>query len=440
VGGGDLDSVASGIDELWQRRLVQKQGAAAYDFSHGLLRDVCYGELGPERCRSLHRRVAQVLVDTFGESDAASAMIAEHFERGGQPWEAVPHLERAAAVARHRYAERDAILFLERALGLLEQAAPGRDRDRASLRVLTSLGSALMRTRGYGAPEVGKALTRARALSGTFDEDPNRLAVLSASYLHHVVRADLQEARSIATACTKLGVDTGDAKIALAGRFMLAGALFHLGEMRLAEEHIRAVAAECETRVAGADVSYEFGAEMGVFSLVYLGHALSLLGDADGSQAASNRALARAVTLSHPFSLAVATAYDAMLQQFRGEPERTWRQADAASAICEKHGFLYYLSWMPILRGWARARSGAVAEGRAEMRDGYASFRATGAELRAPYYLALQASIALDAGDPGEAARLVGDGRATAARNGEHWHDAGLARLAELAEARGARR
>jgi predicted ATPase len=174
---------------------------------------------------------------------------------------------------------------------------------------------------------------------------------------------------------------------------------------------------------------------MGVFSLGYQGHALWLLGDADGSQAASSKAIARATTLSHPFSLAVASAYDAKLQQFRGEPERTWRQADAASAICEKHGFLYYLSWMPILRGWARARAGAVAEGRAEMRDGYASFRATGAMLRAPYYLALQASIALDEGDGHEAARLVEEGRAAAARTGEHWHDAGLAHLARLIEA-----
>jgi predicted ATPase len=172
---------------------------------------------------------------------------------------------------------------------------------------------------------------------------------------------------------------------------------------------------------------------MGVFSLVYMGHALWLVGDADGAHSASAKALARAATLSHPFSVAVAIAYDAMLQQFRGDPERTWRQADAATAVCEKHGFLYYLSWMPILRGWARARTGAVAEGRAEMRDGYASFRATGAELRAPYYLALQASIALDAGDRDEATRLVAEGRATAERTGEHWHDAGLEAIAKLA-------
>jgi predicted ATPase len=67
------------------------------------------------------------------------------------------------------------------------------------------------------------------------------------------------------------------------------------------------------------------------------------------------------------------------------------------------------------------------------MRDGYASFRATGAMLRAPYYLALQAAIALDAGDTDDARRLVAEGQATAESTGEHWHDAGLARLGEKA-------
>src|SRR4029077_10038915 len=131
----------------------------------------------------------------------------------------------------------------------------------------------------------------------------------------------------------------------------------------------------------------------------------------------------------HPFGLAVALAYDAMLQQFRGEAELTWRQADAAQALCEKHGFLYYLSWMPILRGWARARSGSLLQGLTEMREGYSSFRATGAQLRAPYYLALRAAISLESGDTEEALRLADEGRAIARRTGERWQDAELIRL-----------
>jgi predicted ATPase len=298
--------------------------------------------------------------------------------------------------------------------------------------LLASLGQALMATRGYGAPEVGRALARARALCETDDGDPNRFAVLSASFLHHVVRADLEVARTIATACVELGVRSGDAAVADGGRFALGSSVFHLGEIAHADQQFATVVARREVE-ARPRPSYEFGLEVGVFCRAYRSHTRWLLGDADGARESCRLAIARAEALSHPFGLAVALAYDAMLQQFRGEPELTWRQADEAEALCQKHGFLYYLSWMPILRGWARARSGSVAEGLAEMRDGYASFRATGAQLRAPYYLALMAEVSLESGDAQEALRLVEEGCAIAQRTGERWHDPELARLNDAA-------
>jgi DNA-binding SARP family transcriptional activator/predicted ATPase len=438
VSGGDEDSVSTGIDELWERRLIQAHGGAGtYDFTHGLIRDVCYAELGPERRRSLHRRVAQSLAALHtADPDAASATIAEHFERGGQPEGAVPHLERAAVVARHRFAEEEAIGFLERALSLLEQAPAGRGRDSTELRLLASLGQALMGTRGYAAPEVGRSLERARLLSDATVDDPQRFALLSASFLHHAVCGRLELGRTIATACIDLGTKSGDATTTAGGRWALGSSTFHLGEIAYADEQFAAVAASLGDEPRPRASPYEFGLELGVFSRAYRGHTRWLLGDAEGARRFSNEAMARAEALSHPFSLAVALAYDAMLQQFRGEPELTWRRADEAAAQCQRHGFLYYLSWMPILRGWARARLGSFAEGLAEMRNGYASFLETGARLRAPYYLALMAAVALEGGDIGEALRLVEEGRAAALRAGERWQDAELTRLDDAARAK----
>jgi DNA-binding SARP family transcriptional activator/predicted ATPase len=424
VSGNDEDAVAGAVDELWTRNLVQTMAGGAYDFSHGLLRDVCYTDLGPERRRSMHRRIALALGALHAaDPDAASAHVAEHFERGGQPWEAVPHLERAASVARHRFAEGEAIGFLQRALGLLESSAPGGERDGAELRLLAALGQALMRTRGYGAPEVGKTLARARALCDRVGDDPHRFAVLSGSFLHHVVRADLDVARAVATACLELGERTGDRAIVAGGHFALGSTLFHLGDIPRADEHFATVVASSDVD-ARPRASYEFGLGVGVFCRAYLSHTRWLLGDPKGALESRRDAIARAEALAHPFSLAVALAYDAMFQQFRGDPELTWRQADLAAALCEKHGFSYYLSWTPILRGWARARLGSVAEGLAEMREGYASFCATGARLRAPYYLALMGEVSREAGDADGALCLDAESRAAAESTGECWQAA----------------
>jgi predicted ATPase len=423
VGGGDEDSVACRIDELWRRNLIQAHAGGGYDFAHGLLRDVCYGDLGPERRRSMHRRVAIALGALHAsEPDAVSAHVAEHFERGGQLWEAVPHLERAGSVARYRYADREAIVFLERALGLLASSAPGAARDTTELRLQATLASILMRTRGYAAPEVGRSLTRARFLCDAVGDDPHRFGVLSGAWVHHVVRADLDVALALTTESLELAERTGDRGAIAGARFGLGSTLFHFGEIARASEHFAAVTAIGEVD-APPGASYELGLDIGVFTLAYTCHARWLLGDADGALRCRQEAIARAEALAQPFSLAIALAYGAMLEQFRGEPELAWRQADQAAALCEKHGFPYYLSWAPILRGWARAKLGAIAQGLAEMREGYASFCATGAGLRAPYYLALMAAVSRDAGDADGALRLDAESRVAAKRTGERWQE-----------------
>src|SRR5262249_22606152 len=45
----DDDSLSRALEELWQRRIIEGQGAGAYDYTHDLLREVAYGELSSIR-------------------------------------------------------------------------------------------------------------------------------------------------------------------------------------------------------------------------------------------------------------------------------------------------------------------------------------------------------------------------------------------------------
>ena len=38
----DEDSLSRALEELWQRRIIDGQGAGAYDYTHDLLREVAY--------------------------------------------------------------------------------------------------------------------------------------------------------------------------------------------------------------------------------------------------------------------------------------------------------------------------------------------------------------------------------------------------------------
>src|SRR4029450_7343150 len=92
-----------------------------------------------------------------------------------------------------------------------------------------------------------------------------------------------------------------------------------------------------------------------------------------------------------PFTLAVTLAYAAMFYQFRREPRAVHEQAAAAIALCTEQRFAYYLAWGTTMQGWAQVAQGQDEEGLAQMRNGLAALRATGASPRRPYYLALLA-------------------------------------------------
>ena len=113
--------------------------------------------------------------------------------------------------------------------------------------------------------------------------------------------------------------------------------------------------------------------------------ALWLLGYPDQAVASSHEALTLAQELAHPFSLAVALHWAAMLHQFRREAAAP-RAAPRPLSPCDasRDFALASVGTMP-LRGWALAAQGQGEEGIAQIRQGLAAWRATGAELGRPY-------------------------------------------------------
>jgi predicted ATPase len=83
------------------------------------------------------------------------------------------------------------------------------------------------------------------------------------------------------------------------------------------------------------------------------------------------------------------------VHQFRGETAVVAREANAAIALCEEHGFVHYLAMALILRGWASAQQGEFEKGIAEIQEGLDKERATGALLYETYTLGLLADACI---------------------------------------------
>ena len=144
-----------------------------------------------------------------------------------------------------------------------------------------------------------------------------------------------------------------------------------------------------------------------------------------------HEALTLAQELAHPFSLAFALYFAAWLHQFRREGQAAQERAEAAMALSTRAGVsAYWVAWGTILRGWALAVQGQGAEGMAQMRQGLAAWRATGAELRRPYFLALLAEAYGKAGQAEEGLHVLAEAlAAVAADSGERFCEAELYRL-----------
>jgi predicted ATPase len=97
--------------------------------------------------------------------------------------------------------------------------------------------------------------------------------------------------------------------------------------------------------------------------------------------------------------------------------------------LSHEQGFTQRLATGTILLGWALTAQGQKAEGVDQVRQGLAAFRATGAELARPYYLALLAEAYAQVGQPEDGLSLLAEALATVHTTGERWWEAELHRL-----------
>jgi len=98
-------------------------------------------------------------------------------------------------------------------------------------------------------------------------------------------------------------------------------------------------------------------------------------------------------------------------------------------AVASEHGFPLYAGAGRILQGWASAQRGEATTGIARIRDGLATFEATGARVFTPLFLTLQAEALALAGKIEEGLATLDDALAQAAVSGEHGWNAEIHRL-----------
>jgi predicted ATPase len=117
------------------------------------------------------------------------------------------------------------------------------------------------------------------------------------------------------------------------------------------------------------------------------------------------------------------------VRQTRREARATHETAESVIVLSTDRGFTQFLAGATILRGWAMAEQGRNEEKIAQIQEGLAVLRATGAELNRPYFLCLLAEVCMETGRLDNALSALTEALAAADHHEERHHEAEIHRL-----------
>jgi predicted ATPase len=239
------------------------------------------------------------------------------------------------------------------------------------------LASALQATRGFAAPEVGRAYLRAQELCGQLGETPQRFAVLRGLRRLYFARGEVLMMKALAEEQLQLAEQSAEPSLlAEAGTAVVLAATFH-GDLAVARaylEHGIALYGGGQPQAGGLTV----GEDPGITWWTHMAIVLWLLGSPAQALQQAQQVHRLTERLEHPFSVAYSLDRLALLHLLRGDWGAAQECAQAVSALATAQGFRFFQAHAMLVTGRALAAQGETALGLAQMRQGLALIQATG--------------------------------------------------------------
>jgi predicted ATPase/DNA-binding winged helix-turn-helix (wHTH) protein len=403
--------------------------AGGYRFVHALYQQVLYSRVSAAQRVRLHQRIGTRLEAGHGaQAGAMAAELAMHFERGRDYPRAVQYLRQAGQRSMERSAYVEATAHLTKGLEVLQTLPATPERNQLELTLHIALGAALQMAKGFVAPEVEDAYTQAYALCQQVGETPQLAQVLLGLWRFYVAEPQLHRAREIGETLLRLAQPAHDPSLSVTAHYALGTTWFWLGAFPAARKHQEEGIARYTPDQRRAMV-FRMGHDPGLACRIYAAATLWLLGYPAQALARLRESLALAHELSHPFSLAWAWCWAATVSQMRRDVPAVLKHADAAVTLSTEQGFPFWAAQGMIFRGWALAMQGQREEGLAQVRQGIAAYRATGAAAFFPYLCTWLAEVCDHLGHTEDGLRALAEAHTLMEQHEDRWWEAEVSRL-----------
>ncbi len=352
--------------------------------------------LTPTRRTSLSGATASTLLRLHpGSQGNIAHQVALLFESARDFSRAAEFFQIAAERAARVFANQEAATLARKGLEMLAKLPPSPEKTQKELALQITLGPVLVSTKGFANPEVERTYKRARQLCAEQGQSPHLFPVLWGLWNFYEVKGQVDTALQLAQQMLELAEESKETALLLEANYALGDTLFWAGDFERSLQHLER-ALELYDRPKHHSLAFVYGGyDPAVASLAFAAWDLWMLGYPEQAVARSNKSLALANALHHPFSQSIALSFAAMLHHARHDPAATREYAEQTVALCTEHGIAIFLEMGKIMLGWANNQEKEGGEGIELIREAIADWRASGAELVIPQFQqALAAALA----------------------------------------------
>ncbi len=428
----DEPTLQHGLQQLVDAELLYRRGVppqATYLFKHALIQEAAYQSLLKSTRQQVHQRIVQVLEARFPETaETQPELLAHHYTEAGLSTQALPYWQRAGQRALRRSANVEAMAHVAKGLEVLQTLPDTRQRAQQELTLQTTLGPALMATKGVAAPEVERAYARARVLCQQVGDTPELFSVLAGLQRFYFGAGKLQTARELGGQLLQQAQRQSDSALLLSAHWSLGQPLVWLGEIGAAHEHFEHSIALHDPE-QHRSLAIHIGFDPGASCRGYAAFPLWALGYPERALQRSQEALALAHKLSHLLSLGFVLSLGAILHMLRRDVQVIQERAEVIIALSTDQGFPVWLAAGTFAKGWALSTLGQSAEGIMQMHKGLAAWRTLGMGVVVPLWLGLLAEAHERVGKTEEGLTILAEALDVVDKNEERFYEAELYRL-----------
>ena len=352
----DASVLNEGLEKLAQAGLVFRRGTppqVSYQFKHALIQDTAYASLLKSRRQQLHAKIGSTLESRFPELiESQPELAAHHLHQAGLTAPAIEYWHQAAKLASSRSAMNEAYSHLGAALNALETLPKTDDTRRLRLNLLAERVTPIIAVRSYSSPEMVELYEDAMSVYHELEGDtPQIFPIIYARWVFDFtggrMKRALEHAEEFLTEAKRQNAPIP----IIQGRRLYGSNLVMFGDPQEGYRHL-ALAELDESQ--SDEIGFFYGQDTLASLSCYVAFALCALGMFDQLSRRIEIALARAVEVNNPLSIAYVYGHMALLLNEIGDDAGLKRCLASMEATLDEHPIPLWVAILGYLQGVMR--------------------------------------------------------------------------------------